>query len=124
MASAPSSASQSSYCTLRGHSCFAEVSLDFPYVETERMPQDNTSSHVKVPRHDVADKAISGVNRKGEQKQGSSDHVAFLEKKFVYPAESVLVPVPQTVLARSSLKRHVSLSCYFSSMSQTRQIRC
>ncbi|XP_031502551.1 mediator of RNA polymerase II transcription subunit 13 [Nymphaea colorata] len=105
VASVPPSASQSSYCMLRGHNCYAEVSLDFPYVETERTSQDNTSSHVKVSRHDVVDKAISGANGKGEQKQGSSDHIAFLEKAFVYPAEAVLVPVPQTILARSSLRR-------------------
>ncbi|KAF3791054.1 Mediator of RNA polymerase II transcription subunit 13 [Nymphaea thermarum] len=115
VASVPPSASQSSYCMLRGHNCYAEVSLDFPYVETERASQDNTSSHVKVSRHDVVDKAISGANGKGEQKQGSSDQVAFLEKAFVYPAEAVLVPVPQTMLARSSLRRHDSFSYYCSS---------
>jgi mediator of RNA polymerase II transcription subunit 13 len=110
VAGVPSCVTQSSGCKLRGHSCYAEVSLDFPCMEAEKMLQENSNSQIKIAKHDVAEKISSGMIGKGEQKQGSSDHVSFLEKVFIYPAEALLVPVPQTMLARSSLRRHASYS--------------
>lgn len=39
-------------------------------------------------------------------RKGPSDHLSDYEKKFLYPAEAVLVPVLQTSFARSSLRRY------------------
>ncbi|XP_045816593.1 mediator of RNA polymerase II transcription subunit 13 isoform X1 [Trifolium pratense] len=88
--------SQGVGCQLRGQNCFVEVSLGFPRSETDKALQSNKNLVRNLPK--------SPVTGHSDHK-GSPDHLSDNEKTFLYPAESVLVPVFQTSLARSSLRR-------------------
>lgn len=93
----PYHASQGVGCQLRGQNCFVEVSLGFPRSETDKALQSNKNIVRNLPK--------SPVTGQSDHK-GSPDHLSDNEKTFLYPAEAVLVPVFQTSLARSSLKRY------------------
>lgn len=91
----PYHVSQGVGCQLRGQNCFVEVSLGFPRSETDKALQSNKNSR-NLPKSPVMGHSDG---------KGSPDHLSDNEKTFLYPAEAVLVPVFQTSLARSSLRR-------------------
>ncbi|KAJ0968254.1 hypothetical protein J5N97_025171 [Dioscorea zingiberensis] len=99
----PFHVAQSSVCQLRGQSFYAEVTLGCPSTskdcslksvryQTEVLVQHNEE------QHQVSSESV-------HQKQGSADKLPLLERTFLYPAETVLLPVMQRAFARSSLKR-------------------
>ncbi|XP_050879471.1 mediator of RNA polymerase II transcription subunit 13 isoform X3 [Lathyrus oleraceus] len=92
----PYHASQGVGCQLRGQNCFVEVSLGFPRSETGKALQSNKNIVRNLPKSPVMGQS---------DHKGSPDHLSDNEKTFLYPAEAVLVPVFQTSLARSSLRR-------------------
>lgn len=88
----PNQMSQTSGCQLRGQKCYLEVTLGCENVKNEKpLPSNSTKNFSK--HH-------STENEKGPT----------YDKTFIYPTEAVLVPVVQTSSARSSLKRHPTLS--------------
>jgi mediator of RNA polymerase II transcription subunit 13 len=93
----PYHVSQGVGCQLRGQNCFVEVSLGFPRSETDKALQSNKNTVRSLPKSPVMGHS---------DHKGSPDHLSDNEKTFLYPAESVLVPVFQTSLARSSLRRY------------------
>jgi mediator of RNA polymerase II transcription subunit 13 len=93
----PYHVSQGVGCQLRGQNCFVEVSLGFPRSETDKALQSNKNIVRSLPKSPVMGHS---------DHKGSPDHLSDNEKTFLYPAESVLVPVFQTSLARSSLRRY------------------
>ncbi|XP_027336151.1 mediator of RNA polymerase II transcription subunit 13 isoform X2 [Abrus precatorius] len=97
----PYHVSQGVGCQLRGQNCYVEVSLGFPRSGTEKALQPNKNSVRNLPKLHVAESPIVGRS----DHKGSPDYMSDYEKTFLYPAEAVLVPVLQTSLARSSLRR-------------------
>lgn len=108
----PYNVSQGVGCQLRGQNCYVEVSLGFPRSGTDNSLQPNRTSARNLPTLHVAESPITGRS----DHKGSADHLSDYEKTFLYPAEAVLVPVLQTSLARSSLRRYFypqhMLLCY------------
>ena len=101
----PYHVSQGVGCQLRGQNCFVEVSLGFPRSETDKALQPNKNIVRNLPKSPVLGHSDG---------KGSPDHLSDNEKTFLYPAEAVLVPVFQTSLARSSLRRYFfSTSLFF-----------
>ncbi|PKI35350.1 hypothetical protein CRG98_044264 [Punica granatum] len=96
----PPHVSQGFSCQLRGQNCFAEVTIGSPISETDRASQSGLHTVKSIAKNHVAE---SPANGRGDQK-GSQDRFAH-EKTLVYPVEGVLVPVLQTSLTRTSLKR-------------------
>jgi len=94
--------SQGVGCQLRGQNCYVEVSLGFPRSGTDNSLQPNKTSTRNLPTLHVAESPITGRS----DHKGSADHMSDYEKTLLYPAEAVLVPVLQTSLARSSLRRY------------------
>lgn len=90
----PFNAAQSSNCQLRGQNCFVEVTLGCPGVRNNRASQSNSNSNGNVSKHAYV-----------EQKLGLADSSPILERTFVFPADTVLVPVIHRAFSRSSLKR-------------------
>ena len=101
----PNHVSQGVGCQLRGQNCYVEVSLGFPRSGTDKALQPNKNGVRNLPKLHVAESPAVGRS----DYKGSPDHLPDYEKTFLYPAEAVLVPVLQTSLARSSLRRY----CYF-----------
>jgi len=97
--------SQGVGCQLRGQNCFVEVSLGFPRSETDKALQSNKNIVRNLPKSPVMGHSDG---------KGSPDHLSDNEKTFLYPAEAVLVPVFQTSLARSSLRRYFFSTSSFS----------
>ncbi|KHN44495.1 Mediator of RNA polymerase II transcription subunit 13 like [Glycine soja] len=97
----PYHVSQGVGCQLRGQNCYVEVSLGFPRSGTDNTLQPNKNSVRNLPKLHVAESPIVGRS----DHKGSPDHLLDYDKTFLYPAEAVLVPVLQTSLARSSLRR-------------------
>ncbi|KAL4343391.1 mediator of RNA polymerase II transcription subunit 13 [Arachis ipaensis] len=97
----PNHVSQGVGCQLRGQNCYVEVSLGFPRLVTDKALQSNKNSVRNLSKLHVAESPAAGRS----DHKGSPDHLSDCEKTFLYPAEAVLVPVLQTSLARSSLRR-------------------
>lgn len=98
----PYHVSQGVGCQLRGQNCFVEVSLGFPRSGTDKALQTNKNFIRNLPKLHAAESPVVGRS----DHKGSPDHLSDYEKTFLYPAEAVLVPVLQTSLARSSLRRY------------------
>ncbi|XP_022860473.1 mediator of RNA polymerase II transcription subunit 13 isoform X3 [Olea europaea var. sylvestris] len=81
---------------LRGQYCYVEVTLGC----SDKTSQPNMRHKNSPQPHNFETPAMSKVTPKG-----TSDQFPASERMFIYPAESVLVPVMQTSFARSSLKR-------------------
>ncbi|KAK7331485.1 hypothetical protein VNO77_25710 [Canavalia gladiata] len=97
----PYHVSQGVGCQLRGQNCYVEVSLGFPRFGADKALQPNKNTVKILPKLHVAEYSIAGRS----DHKGSPDHLSDYGKTFLYPAEAVLVPVLQTSLARSSLRR-------------------
>ncbi|XP_014626292.1 mediator of RNA polymerase II transcription subunit 13-like isoform X3 [Glycine soja] len=97
----PYHVSQGVGCQLRGQNCYVEVSLGFPRSGTDNTLQPNKNSVRNLPKLHVAESPVVGRS----DHKGPPDHLLDYDKTFLYPAEAVLVPVLQTSLARSSLRR-------------------
>ncbi|XP_058103090.1 mediator of RNA polymerase II transcription subunit 13 isoform X2 [Magnolia sinica] len=89
----PFHAAQSSNYQLRGQNCYVEVTIGCPGM--------GSSFNKNISKHHTVEPPALG---KGEQ-LGSADNVPVLERTFIYPAETVLVPIMQVAFARSSRKR-------------------
>lgn len=98
----PYHVSQGVGCQLRGQNCFVEVSLGIPRSGTDKALLTNKNSVRNLPKFHAAESPVVGRN----DHKGLPDHLSAHEKTLLYPAEAVLVPVFQTSLARSSLKRY------------------
>ncbi|KAI4317451.1 hypothetical protein L6164_025318 [Bauhinia variegata] len=97
----PNHVSQGFGCQLRGQNCYVEISLGFPRSGSDKSLEPNSNGVRNLSKHHIAESPAVG---RSDQK-GSPDHLSDYEKKFLYPAEAVLVPVLQTSFARSSLRR-------------------
>ncbi|KAK4792713.1 hypothetical protein SAY86_023148 [Trapa natans] len=93
----PSYASQGQ---LRGHNYFAEVTIGCAISETVETSQSGLHNARSISKNNVNESCTDG-----RTDQKSSEGWFMHEKTLVYPVESVLVPVLQTSLTRSSLKR-------------------
>ncbi|KAJ8760013.1 hypothetical protein K2173_010869 [Erythroxylum novogranatense] len=93
--------SQGLGCQLRGQSSYVEVTLGCPHSDSDKALQSNSNSTVNIPKNHVVESSAIGRS----DLKVSSDHLPSHEKIFIYPVEAVVVPVLQTSLARSSLKR-------------------
>lgn len=96
----PSNASQGFSCQLRGKSCYVEVTLGCAITEPDKALQSGIHTARSLPKNHIAESPATG----GGDQRGSHDHFLH-EKTIIYPAEAVLVPVLQTSVTRSSLKR-------------------
>ncbi|KAK4740779.1 hypothetical protein SAY87_024367 [Trapa incisa] len=85
---------------LRGHNYFAEVTIGCVTSETVEASQSGLHNARSTSKNYVDESRTDG---KIDQKR--SEGLFLHEKTLVYPVESVLVPVLQTSLTRSSLKR-------------------
>ncbi|KAL2332580.1 hypothetical protein Fmac_013793 [Flemingia macrophylla] len=97
----PNHVSQGVGCQLRGQNCYVEVSVGSPRSGADNTFQPNKMSVRNLPKLHVVESPIVGRS----EHKGSPDHLLDYEKTFLYPAEAVLVPILQTSLARSSLRR-------------------
>uniref|UniRef100_A0A7N0TH47 Mediator of RNA polymerase II transcription subunit 13 n=1 Tax=Kalanchoe fedtschenkoi TaxID=63787 RepID=A0A7N0TH47_KALFE len=92
----PFQASQHHACNLRGKNCFVEVTLGFNGLQKASYKLNNDkSSHRRLEPNPVRNGVMNG----------SVNHDFCCERTFIYPVEAVVIPVLQTSLARSSLKR-------------------
>ncbi|ERN20081.1 mediator of RNA polymerase II transcription subunit 13 [Amborella trichopoda] len=98
----PFSVTPSSGCKVRGQNCYAEVSLGIPSSKVETTLLQN-SPQGTVAKFDHTETHCSPGVAKSEGKQ--ADYVQAFERTFIYPMEAVLVPVMNTILARTSLRR-------------------
>ncbi|KAK8938453.1 Mediator of RNA polymerase II transcription subunit 13 [Platanthera zijinensis] len=95
-----SSITRSSDCQLRGQSCYVEVTLGCPSTSIEVTQEKNRVQEINTIKLNSEEPCLVSSG-KGQQ----VDHFPVLERTFIYPAESVLVPVLHRAFARSSLKR-------------------
>ncbi|KAM0934563.1 putative mediator complex subunit Med13, mediator complex, subunit Med13, MID domain of medPIWI [Dioscorea sansibarensis] len=99
----PFHAAQSSVCQLRGQSFYAEVSLGCPSSSKDCSLKSVRDQPKVLIQHSEEQHQVSSESV--QQKQGCTDKLPVLERTFLYPAETVLLPVMQRAFARSSLKR-------------------
>ncbi|XP_027162286.1 mediator of RNA polymerase II transcription subunit 13 isoform X1 [Coffea eugenioides] len=93
----PYHALHGSGCHLRGQNCYAEITLGGPIGGNDKILAQNSGLHKNLSRHNLTESMPeTKVNQKGPLEPS---------RVFIYPAEAVLVPVMQTSLARSCLKR-------------------
>ncbi|KAK7265984.1 hypothetical protein RIF29_18621 [Crotalaria pallida] len=92
---------QSAGCQLRGQNCYVEVSLGFSRSGPDKASQQNKNNVRNLAKNHSSESPAVGQS----DGNGSPNHLTDYEKTFLYPAEAVLVPVLQTSLARSSLRR-------------------
>ncbi|KAL0905396.1 hypothetical protein M5K25_023813 [Dendrobium thyrsiflorum] len=94
------SISRSTGYQLRGQSCFVEVTLGCPSTSNKDAQEKKSNQEMTsvTPKSEEPCLASSGKNQQ-------FDPFPILERTFIYPAESVLVPVLHRAFARSSLKR-------------------
>lgn len=85
---------------LRGQSCFVEVTLGCPSTSSKDAEEKKSSPKVNAINPNSEEPCLVSSG-KGQQ----SDPFPILERTFIYPAESVMVPVLHRAFARSSLKR-------------------
>ncbi|XP_020677957.1 mediator of RNA polymerase II transcription subunit 13 isoform X1 [Dendrobium catenatum] len=94
------SISRSTGYQLRGQNCFVEVTLGCPSTSNKDAQERKRNQEITsvTPKSEEPCLASSGKNQQ-------FDPFPILERTFIYPAESVLVPVLHRAFARSSLKR-------------------
>lgn len=95
---------QSSGCQLRGQSCYVEVTLGCPSTCSDKVLESKNNQSNNAIRPHTEESHLSSVG-KGQQKQGTIDHLPILERTLIYPAEAVLIPMAHGTSARSSVKR-------------------
>lgn len=94
----PSHALQGHGCQLRGQSCYAEVTVGCPASQISRAVPTSVNTAQSLPKSH-AEIPVGGVNKKNAR-----ETLAY-EKTFIYPSETVIVPILQASITRSSLKR-------------------
>lgn len=82
---------------LRGQNCYVEVTLG----SQEKMMRNNANLHSNFSQPHGTESTATRLS----SQRWPLDKLPVCEKTFVYPTEAVLVPVMQTSIARSSLKR-------------------
>ncbi|CDY08238.1 BnaA05g13810D [Brassica napus] len=81
--------------------CYVEVTLGCCQSINDNTSQTNSTFAVNLPHNQRPEPSVgSRDHRKGQQ-----DISSVREKKFIYPAEAVLVPILQSAFAKFSLKR-------------------
>uniref|UniRef100_A0A2P2MLZ1 Mediator of RNA polymerase II transcription subunit 13 n=1 Tax=Rhizophora mucronata TaxID=61149 RepID=A0A2P2MLZ1_RHIMU len=88
-------------CQLRGQNCYVEVTLGCPSFESDKALQSHSSFMGNITKNHVVESPAVGRS----DCKGLLDQPSVLEKKFIYPAEAVVVPVLQASFARTSLRR-------------------
>ena len=73
-----------------------EVTLGCCQNINDNTSQTNSTFAVNVPQTSVGSK---------DHRKGHPDILSKCEKRFIYPAEAVLVPILQSAFAKFSLKR-------------------
>ncbi|KAG0487445.1 hypothetical protein HPP92_009540 [Vanilla planifolia] len=95
-----SSSTRSSGCQLRGQSCFVEVTLGCSFTRYKETLESNNRQQINAFQHNMEELSFVSPT-KGQQ----TDPFPILERTFIFPAESVLVPVLHRSFAKSSTKR-------------------
>ncbi|KAI4304852.1 hypothetical protein MLD38_040314 [Melastoma candidum] len=95
----PSHALQNHGCHLRGQSCYAEVTVGCPALQISRAAPTSVHTAQSLPKSHADIPTAGGVDKKNSQEM-----LAY-EKTFIYPSETVIVPILQSSITRSSLKR-------------------
>ncbi|KAL0661583.1 hypothetical protein Bca4012_098420 [Brassica carinata] len=81
---------------INGDHCYVEVTLGCCQNINDNTSQTNSTFAVNVPQTSVGSK---------DHRKGHPDILSMCEKRFIYPAEAVLVPILQSAFAKFSLKR-------------------
>uniref|UniRef100_A0A0D3CQZ7 Mediator of RNA polymerase II transcription subunit 13 n=1 Tax=Brassica oleracea var. oleracea TaxID=109376 RepID=A0A0D3CQZ7_BRAOL len=81
---------------INGDHCYVEVTLGCCQNINDNTSQTNSTFAVNVPQTSVGSK---------DHRKGHPDILSKCEKRFIYPAEAVLVPILQSAFAKFSLKR-------------------
>ncbi|CAM8916712.1 unnamed protein product [Rhodiola kirilowii] len=92
----PFKASQQRGCHLRGQNCYVEVTIGFNGYQKALHKVNNDKNSYRRMEPNTTRKDVMN---------GSLDQALTCERTFIYPVEAVIIPVLQTSLARSSLKR-------------------
>ncbi|ONK75293.1 uncharacterized protein A4U43_C03F15350 [Asparagus officinalis] len=98
----PFDVAQSSGCQLRGQSCFVEITLGCSSKCSSKTLESGVNQNKNTIHH--GEVQMKPVGR-SQQKQGSEDQLAILQRTFIYQPETVLVPLMHKAFARTSLKR-------------------
>jgi mediator of RNA polymerase II transcription subunit 13 len=78
-----------------------EVTLGCCQNRNDNTSQANSTFAVNLPHNQCPEPSVGSK----DHRKGQSDLSSVCEKKFIYPAEAVLVPILQSAFAKFSLKR-------------------
>ncbi|CAH8358840.1 unnamed protein product [Eruca vesicaria subsp. sativa] len=81
--------------------CYVEVTLGCCQSINDNTSQTNSTFAVNFPHSQRPEPSVGSR----DHRKGQPDILSAREKKFIYPAEAVLVPVLQSAFAKFSLKR-------------------
>ncbi|KAL1192992.1 Mediator of RNA polymerase II transcription subunit 13 [Cardamine amara subsp. amara] len=86
---------------INGNHCYVEVTLGCCQNINDNTSQTNSTFGVNLPHSQCPEPSVGSK----DHRKGQSDLLSACEKKFIYPAEAVLVPILQSAFAKFSLKR-------------------
>jgi hypothetical protein len=86
---------------INGNHCYVEVTLGCCQNRNDNTSQANSTFAVNLPHNQCPEPSVGSK----DHRKGQSDLSSVCEKKFIYPAEAVLVPILQSAFAKFSLKR-------------------
>ncbi|KAL0796493.1 hypothetical protein Bca101_067870 [Brassica carinata] len=86
---------------INGDHCYVEVILGCCQNVNDNTSQTNSTFAVNLPYNQCPEPSLGSK----DYGKGQSDLLSMCEKKFIYPAEAVLVPILQSAFAKFSLKR-------------------
>ncbi|KAF8082132.1 hypothetical protein N665_0846s0014 [Sinapis alba] len=81
--------------------CYVEVTLGCCQSINDNTSQTNSTFAVNLPHKQRPEPSVGSR----DHRKGQPDILPVREKKFIYPAEAVLVPILQSTFAKFSLKR-------------------
>ncbi|KAL0864171.1 hypothetical protein Bca101_043289 [Brassica carinata] len=81
--------------------CYVEVTLGGCQSINDNTSQTNSTFAVNLSHNQRPEPSVGSR----DHRKGQSDILSVREKKFIYPAEAVLVPILQSAFAKFSLKR-------------------
>ncbi|CAH8306210.1 unnamed protein product [Eruca vesicaria subsp. sativa] len=86
---------------INGDHCHVEVTLGSCQNINDNTRQTNSTFAANVPHNQCPEPSVGSK----DHRKGQPDILSMCEKKFIYPAEAVLVPILQSAFAKFSLKR-------------------
>ncbi|KAJ0242394.1 Mediator of RNA polymerase II transcription subunit 13 [Hirschfeldia incana] len=86
---------------INGDHCYVEVTLGCCQNINDNSSQTNSTFAVNFPYNQCPEPSVGSK----EHRKVQPDILSMCEKKFIYPAEAVLVPILQSAFAKFSLKR-------------------